>query len=145
MRLSFHGFLSHIARSGPTSKFLETLELPQLFFLAKYATSGDIHENITSLAITAIKRSCLLNQGVPLITSLVIKLKNNSTINKRDVHLLASYLLRTLPLSYELRKEIVAKLRVVFVKNDTVQSILCNYKKYANSFKLTPPECMQFN
>ena len=79
---------------------------------------------------------------MPLIPSLVIKLKYNSGINKRYIHLLASLLFRNLPLSYELRKEIVTKLRVVFVKNETVQSILCNYKTYANSFNMTPPECV---
>jgi hypothetical protein len=139
---SFRGLIQNIASKGENCKFLTTLELPQLFFLAKFATNADIHENINSLAITTIKRSCLLLYGVPLIPSMVIKLKFHPDIKKKQVKHLFNFLLRFLPLPNDLKKEILNKLRIVFTKNQTVRDILCNFKTYAKSFGNAPPYCI---
>ena len=86
--------------------------------LAKYATRNDIdlHENIISMGLTAIKRCCVLNFAVPLVPNLVIKLRFHPNINKNFIRLLTEYLLKALPLPSELRKEIGSKIRVVFVR-----------------------------
>lgn len=138
---SFKILVQNIAKKGQSCKFLWNLDIPQFFFLAKYAINADIHDNIRSLAISTLKRSCLSMFGVPLVPTMVIKLTFHPNIKKNQVKILVGYLLRFLPLPQILRKEILEKLRIVFIKNPTVKDILCNYKIFAKSFQQNPPSC----
>ena len=73
----------------------------------------------------------------------ILKIPYSPHVSKRDISSLLQDAIRSIQCPSVLQNHLISKIKIVFTKRKSVESILCNHRKFARSFDVAQPaKCM---